>query len=222
MTASLPCPKGYYCESYADQTAAGKYYEATICPVGTYNPAESKTSLADCIPCDAGQYCPEEGMEAPAGDCAAGFYCLSGSPFEKPAIDDLSSNYGRCPAGKHCAIGTSTPTDCVIGKYSSMTKLEDDTNCKDCEPGSYCDAAGLSAPTDLCEPGYYCEVGSTSSQQAQCTGKNYCPQGAPNEKRCPIGFYNPNAGQGHCTECEAGYTCFDGEKADCPVGYYCP
>mmetsp|Transcript_25097 Transcript_25097/g.27849 ORF Transcript_25097/g.27849 Transcript_25097/m.27849 type:complete len:558 (+) Transcript_25097:3592-5265(+) len=222
MIASIPCPAGFYCESYDSQTGIPKYYEATACPVGTYNSIESKTTLADCIACDAGKFCDEEGLSAVKADCAAGFYCTTGSPFEKPAIDDVSNNYGRCPTGHHCATATSTPTPCVAGKYSAMTKLADDTHCKDCEPGSYCETAGLTAPTGLCEPGYNCAVGSSTAQAAECTAKNYCPQGSPNEWRCEIGFYNTLTKQGACTECEAGYTCFDGEKADCPSGYYCP
>jgi len=57
--------------------------------------------------------------------------------------------------GKHCAAATSTPTDCVQGKYSMMTKLVDATYCKACEPGYYCASAGISAPTGPCTPGYF-------------------------------------------------------------------
>mmetsp|Transcript_41902 Transcript_41902/g.48489 ORF Transcript_41902/g.48489 Transcript_41902/m.48489 type:complete len:104 (+) Transcript_41902:4958-5269(+) len=103
-----------------------------------------------------------------------------------------------------------------------MTKLVDNTLCKACEPGSYCATAGLAAPTGQCDAGYYCAEGSTSAQAAQCVAQNYCPQGSPNMERCPIGFYNALAAQGKCLECEAGYNCFDGLKADCPKGYYCP
>lgn len=103
-----------------------------------------------------------------------------------------------------------------------MTKLSDNTYCKACEPGQYCATAGLSTPTGLCEPGYFCAEGSTDPQAADCTATNFCPQGSANEERCPIGFYNTLTKQGACTDCEAGYTCFNGEKADCPTGAYCP
>jgi hypothetical protein len=222
IPACKPCPAGYYCESKATQDSNSLYYEARPCPVGTYNAFESKSSLSDCVACDAGQYCDEEAMTAPKGDCAAGYFCTTGSPFEKPAFDDAGGNYGMCPTGHHCAANTETPTACLAGTYSAMTKSVDDTNCKSCEPGSYCETAGLSAPTGYCEPGYYCAVGSTSIQAAECTATNYCPQGSANEERCPIGFYNTLAGAGSCVECEAGYTCFNGEKAECPAGFYCP
>ena len=222
MTAADPCPIGHYCEGYDAQISAGKYYEATPCPVGTFNAFPSKTSLADCLPCTAGKYCDEKGLSAEKGDCEAGFYCLSGSPFSNPAFDDASNNYGRCPQGSYCAAITSVPTQCLAGTYSGMTKLVDNTNCKPCEPGYYCDVAGLAAPTGQCAPGYFCAVGSISAQQADCTATNYCPQGSPNEERCPIGFYNTQPRQGSCIECEAGSTCFDGQKALCPKGFYCP
>jgi hypothetical protein len=222
MTGTDPCPIGYYCESETTQTAATKYYDSTPCPVGTYNGQLSMTSLDNCTLCTAGQYCSKEALDAPEGDCDAGFYCLIGSPFQNPAFDDGSSNYGRCPMGSHCIAATSVPTECAIGKYSAMTKLVDNTYCKSCEPGFYCETAGISAPTDLCTPGYYCEVGSTSAINADCTANNFCPQGSANEEVCPVGFYNTAIKQGSCTECEAGYTCFNGGRADCPAGAYCP
>ena len=222
MTATLPCPKGYYCPANTYFTAATKYYEAIPCPMGTYNDLESKTQLSDCKPCPAGKFCGAEALQAVSGTCAAGFYCKTNSPFEKPAFDDAGGNFGRCPTGHFCAAGTSAPATCDAGNYSAMTKLVDNTLCKKCEPGYYCATAGLSAPTGQCTPGHFCAEGSTSATAAECTAKNYCPQGSANEIRCPLGFYNTLTKQGKCTDCEAGYVCFDGERADCPKGYFCP
>ena len=35
----------------------------------------------------------------------------------------------------------------------------DVSECKDCDPGSYCDVPGLTAVTGPCDPGYYCQSG---------------------------------------------------------------
>jgi hypothetical protein len=222
MTASIPCPAGYYCESEATQNAASKYYDSTPCPVGTYNALASQTSLASCTQCTAGDYCSKEALTGTEGNWDAGFYCLLGSPFQNPAFDDGSSNYGRCTAGSHCTAGTSVPTPCAQGEYSAMTKLVDNTYCKPCKPGHYCATPGISTPTGLCDPGYFCAEGSIIATAADCTVTNFCPQGSANEEKCPIGFYNTITKQGSCTECEAGYTCFNGGRADCPTGAYCP
>ena len=57
------------------------------CPVGTYNPVKSGTSVAACLPCPAGSYCLE-GVSAVSGVCDYGYYCPS--PFTNP--------YGSNPA----------------------------------------------------------------------------------------------------------------------------
>lgn len=48
MTATQPCPVGYYCPSNTYFTGLGIYYEAILCPLGTYNDLQSKTQLSDC------------------------------------------------------------------------------------------------------------------------------------------------------------------------------
>ncbi|MBI2107301.1 hypothetical protein HYT57_04940, partial [Candidatus Woesearchaeota archaeon] len=60
---------------------------------------------------------------------------------------------GVCGAGKYCAAGASSTTDCSAGYYCSNT-----TN-------SY--AAG----NGQCTAGYYCTAGSTSATQNACTNK---------------------------------------------------
>jgi hypothetical protein len=222
MTATQPCPVGYYCPSNSYFTGLSIYYEKILCPMGTYNDLQSKTQLSDCKPCTAGSYCGAEGLTAVSGTCSAGYFCATNAIYAAPAFTHASGNYGLCPVGYYCGASTSTPTACLAGTYSKMTKSQDNTNCKSCEPGYYCATAGLAAPTGQCDAGYYCPAGSTSNQASQCTATNYCPQGSPNEERCPIGFYNTATIQGKCIKCDAGSTCFDGQKADCPKGYYCP
>jgi hypothetical protein len=46
----------------------------TYCPVGSVMP----------LGCDPGQYCDFDAMDAPRGDCKAGYYCDSNSTTDMP------------------------------------------------------------------------------------------------------------------------------------------
>ena len=56
-----------------------------------------------------GKYCDQEGLEAVAGDCAAGFFC----PAKSTSGTDAAN---ICPLGAYCTEGVATPTYCSIGK----------------------------------------------------------------------------------------------------------
>jgi hypothetical protein len=51
---ALPCPKGYYCPQ-------GTGLNWSPCPVGTYGNRTNLMSVTECTPCDAGQFCSNEG-----------------------------------------------------------------------------------------------------------------------------------------------------------------
>ena len=57
-----PCPKGHYCP--AGTTLPNQH----PCPIGSFNPRQRTDSLAGCMPCTAGQYCPSVGLSEPAGE----------------------------------------------------------------------------------------------------------------------------------------------------------
>lgn len=57
-----PCPKGHYCP------AGTALPDQHPCPIGTFNPRQRTHSLADCVPCAAGNYCPSVGLSEPAGE----------------------------------------------------------------------------------------------------------------------------------------------------------
>ena len=115
--------------------------------MGTYNSLTGKSQLSDCLACPAGKYCSKIGLSADEGNCDAGYFCLSGSPSQRP---NAAVNYGPCPAGKFCVAGTSVPADCLAGTFSAMTLLSANTYCHPCTAGSYCDVSGLSAPAGSC------------------------------------------------------------------------
>ena len=45
------------------------------CPKGTYNNGTGAHNESSCVPCEAGTYCPSEGMTETGPDCDGGFYC---------------------------------------------------------------------------------------------------------------------------------------------------
>ncbi|MBK8156687.1 MAG: hypothetical protein IPK55_12165 [Streptococcus sp.] len=126
MAAPTACPMGFYCPSNTYFSGLGIYYDAIACPVGTYNAFTAKATLSDCLPCPPGKYCSKIGLSAAEGDCAAGYYCASGSPDPKPST---GPTYGPCPAGYYCGVGTITPTACLAGTYSPALFMK---------TGSYC------------------------------------------------------------------------------------
>lgn len=109
----LDCPQSYYCglEGAIEPLICtpGSYCPVrtvypTPCPRGTYSPAEGLSKESECTPCTAGWACTEVGLNATNVPCAAGFYCLTGSPEAEPNAQD----YGDvCPAGYYCPEGNS-------------------------------------------------------------------------------------------------------------------
>ena len=238
QSTCLTCPEGYYCDSVATITptlCSSGYY----CPAGTgagtdypcsylyYNPAKGRTSSSACLSCLPGFYCPTDALSAPAGTCAARYYCT---------IRTRYSTSRRCPIGYYC------PAEATL--YL------------DCPPGKHCSNYYLSAPSGYCSPGYFCKLRATSSTPdgssqggGPCPQGFYCPSGTHTPIPCPIGTYNPDtlksqlsdcitcpAGS-YCTSpaaiattgsCQAGYYCLSGSTTNtpktglCAIGSYCP
>ena len=87
-----------------------------------------------------------------------------------------------CPAGYHCAQGTSTPIEpCPLGHY-----CPEGLGPFPCPAGTYC-SAGRSAPIP-CEAGYYCSA--MASDQIPCKQGTYCPTGSPIQIPCPSYLYS--------------------------------
>lgn len=47
--------------------------------IGTFGEQTGLRSDDECTPCTAGSYCAQTGLTTVEGDCAAGYYCPSGS-----------------------------------------------------------------------------------------------------------------------------------------------
>ena len=80
-----PCRPGFYCdeEGMSDKInncMMGHYCpvnstKSLPCPAGTYNNQLNGKSPADCKDCLPGQYCAEDGLVEPSGECDQGFFC---------------------------------------------------------------------------------------------------------------------------------------------------
>jgi hypothetical protein len=69
--------------------------------------------------------------------CPQGYFCAPDFTFVRD-----------CPAGKYCPTGTGVPQfDCPIGTFSMALNLRSVNECVACSAGSYCQTAGLTAPT---------------------------------------------------------------------------
>lgn len=115
------CPVGHYCP-------AGTEFDMQYpCPQGYYNHLEEQKDIGDCDPCPAGKYCNETGLSTWSGDCAAGWYCISGARTDQPldignytasnctCPSDLTG--GQCQIGEFCPTGSSSPTACTGGGF---------------------------------------------------------------------------------------------------------
>ena len=76
-------------------------------------------------------------------------------PITEPAL---------CPTGHYCpvATGRSNSFPCIPGTYRPLEGGEQLSDCRDCEPGSYCLYPGLFNVSGDCYGGYYCTGGAIS------------------------------------------------------------
>jgi len=175
------------------------------------------------VPCPPGVACTSDGLGAPDGVCAAGYYCSTTATSISPPADEDPEKYGQCPPGFFCDEGSGWPTPCPPGTYNDGALGTSSASCRDCTPGSFCASSGLSAPTDLCAAGYYCEAASTSARPAAglCPAGSACPAGSPEHVVCDSGSYQPRKGRPTCDSCPAGYQCTTSVKSECGADHYC-
>ncbi|XP_064629299.1 uncharacterized protein LOC135488586 [Lineus longissimus] len=218
----LECPAGYYCLlgsiNYTTGPCPVGHYclpgtthpHQYPCPSGSYNPATMATSADDCLSCPPGLFCLTSGLREPSGKCSSGWYCTGNSSSAMSIIHG-----GECPSGYYCPEGASTPVPC--------------------DPGMFCQTAGLESPTGNCTEGFYCiSQASISTPTDNTTGNvcpfgHVCPSGSTTPQPCPAGYYLNSSKHDElsdCILCTAGMYCPDqGMKRperDCRQGYYCP
>ena len=144
------CPAGHYC-------IEGHIGDPTPCPPGTYNMNEIGKSVADCLSCPAGYFCPDEGMVQFTQDlsgsptnCAAGYYCYTGAETGTPS--GSGDDFGECPPGHYC--DGASKIQCPGGEFQNESRQE---SCKICNAGFYCPEGSESEIP--CPRGSFCIAG---------------------------------------------------------------
>ncbi|CAK7320737.1 hypothetical protein VULLAG_LOCUS22832 [Vulpes lagopus] len=166
-----PCPPGNFCPAAS--------HRPTPCPAGTFSSLPGQTMLSACQACPHSFYCKEAGLQAPSGQCPAGYYCDSTAG----PVQDFSLY--PCPQGYYCPLGTAVATHhrCPVGTYGHQGGLRSITECQLCPAGKFCAQAGLTAPTGDCAAGHWCKGGATSKDPTDgargllCPAGHYCLEG---------------------------------------------
>ncbi|EDO40914.1 predicted protein, partial [Nematostella vectensis] len=195
-----------------------------LCQPGYYCPQESSSQLI----CPGEFYCGSTGLDAPSGNCSAGFYCISGAKVPNPT-DGVTGNV--CPAGSYCPSKSQMHTPCPPGTFSNSTQNTALSDCNDCTEGYYCEGGGNTRVTAPCCEGSYCPPRQSvcKPNEYNCTLGHKCPLGSPEPVRCDSGRYQDETGQSSCKVCPAGFFCDNRQapvvlynNSTCPVGHYCP
>ena len=88
---------------------------------GTYNPNTGTATIDSCLPCDAGSFCKQPGLNATEGKCFAGYYCTGRSPSPTPVsyqcveLDAVSSVFICCrfPSVNVLSVAETITFHCV-------------------------------------------------------------------------------------------------------------
>lgn len=123
------------------------------------------------------------------------------------------------------------PEPCRNGTYGNATALKQEEECRECDPGYYCNEVGATEVSGPCSRGYYCPPAqkTPTPYTYRCPAGHMCIVATSIPQRCPNGQYQPVEGQWSCIPCQAGYYC-DNSLAPisslanytCPEGHYCP
>ncbi|PAA61614.1 hypothetical protein BOX15_Mlig033701g2, partial [Macrostomum lignano] len=220
------------CPTITSSCPAGQILSGTscvLCPAGTY----ATTVSNECVPCPVGQYTSVSGSSAcascPSGRTTPGVGASDGTMCYLicPAGQFMNETLGSCQS---CPNGTYSNTAgmaqcwaCPLGTAAS-SGTSSSSGCRECPAGQQLGADGTCRP---CPVGYYrennpnitscqaCPSGYTtptegSDSVAKCsvvlcspgsyrTGSNTCSQ-------CPLGTFQPTAGQTRCLHCGRGNT----------------
>ena len=114
------CPPGWICGTgnpLPVRCGYGRYCPANTsasnvprCPPGTYNSYVNAQSLAECLLCPAGRYCPYYQMDASWAYCDGGYYCTSGAKTAKAELGPQGGIAGVCPKVTIAHLAPSSTT----------------------------------------------------------------------------------------------------------------
>lgn len=109
--------------------------------------SRKKSSFAS--PCPVGTYQSQK-RSGSCVDCSATSYC------DEPALVGPKT----CPTGFFCPPKSIKPRPCPAGKFNPAPSKQQEGECKDCDPGMYCETPGLNATSGPCDAGFFCTRGS--------------------------------------------------------------
>ena len=204
-SSPLTCPRGYYCIVSTAQPEP--------CRPSSYGATYGLRSADECTTCDPGSYCDGYGLQNPRGLCSPGFFCRSGSNSSAPSNFNSTAvqnaNYGRCPKGAFCGLGTITPQLCAQGTYNGNTGSKTIADCTPCHSGSYTPSTGATSCITVAAGSFASINGIAIAIGA--TGTTTCPAGTTSF-----------IGASSCTPCASGYYALSGASLCSLVaaGYY--
>jgi hypothetical protein len=192
------CPAGAYCPSGLAKPGDATHCEPGYfcpegspdhlpCPPGTINRLANQSSLAACLPCDAGYYCVAGTAEVGiAQECAPGYFCPNATEHDELIYGDEGVVIGS---------SGSKQSPCPGGTYRNTTKATTIEDCFGCPQGYYCpiDPTGASFPDPL-----DCPVG------------HYCLPEVDHPTPCPVGTFSNETNlvnEPSCTDCTPGRFC---------------
>ncbi|XP_056230180.1 uncharacterized protein LOC130167724 [Seriola aureovittata] len=146
--------------TFLGKSAAESVADCVACYPGFYCPSWAQIS-ADLL-CPPGWFCPPGSMSGhqPGCQCPPGHACPHGSA--QPAIcssgtfqySSGQSTCNTCPPGFYCMEGSSVPSPCPTGHVSPSTGRTSLSDCSPCPPGTFCNSSALTEPSGLCIPGF--------------------------------------------------------------------
>jgi len=225
------CPEGQYCAGSNRPVPSGPCAAGWYCTGGAFLPTQhevgpghfSLSGASAPSPCQPGTYqiAPKQASCAP---CPEGNYCPN----------TAMQSYIPCTAGHYCPEGTDQPIDCAAGTYGILTGLKNQSECLDCDPGSFCVTPGRTSPDGDCQAGHYCRSGAAVAAPTDgvtgdvCPPGHYCPTKTADPFPCPVGKFLATTGADDildCTDCTAGSYCeshgLGAPTGPCKAGFYC-
>ena len=144
------CGKGYFCKGPATTTTP-----TDICK--DFDPATSICTLpASKNTCADGTF-DLSTLECSTGVCKEGTYDSANKQ-----CTGVTTIQAVCPKGFYCEEGTSVPTACDDGYFSTSYGAQDDSLCIICTEGFYCSSFEA---REKCPAGYHCPEGTSDYDQ---------------------------------------------------------
>lgn len=177
-----------------------------------------------------GQFCGREGLTAPQGECAEGFYCLSGSDSEAPTegFDNgyqcsltLGCGYADLLVGSGASALACNDEGAYASPYSAWPSGGPDAHWLGISRGGYFVPGFYDGGGDgiVIEPAVVNGTNTTvnvslplpPSKGDICPRGHYCEAGSAYPKPCLAGSFNSEFGGVNASSCEP-----------CLGGFFCP